>query len=319
MSKGLGIGVGAAVVLVLLIAGVLTFVPSEVDESEERKGPVTVASKIDTEGALLGGMMVELLEHHGFEVIDETEFGPTDVIREAIVAGEIDIYPEYTGNGAFFFGDDAPEGVWNDADSAYDTVRDLDYEEHELIWMEPAPANNTWAIAVRSDLAEAEGLSTKEDFAEYVNQGGTVKLAASEEFVTRPDVLPAFEEEYGFELSDDQLLVFSGGNTAMTIQAAAEQQDGVNTAMAYGTDGELAALGLTVLGDNLGVQPVYEPAPLVRGDVASQYPELEDIFGPVFERLSKEMLQELNGRIAVGGEDARQVAREFLQENEFLN
>ncbi|MBN2219278.1 MAG: ABC transporter substrate-binding protein, partial [Kosmotogaceae bacterium] len=75
------------------------------------KGPVTVASKIDTEGALLGQMIVIVLEKNGFEVNDKTEFGTTSVIRKAIIAGEIDIYPEYTGNGGFFF-DNTDPMVW---------------------------------------------------------------------------------------------------------------------------------------------------------------------------------------------------------------
>ena len=70
-------------------------------------------------------------------------------------------------------------------------------------------------------------------------------LGASEEFVNRPDALPAFEKAYGFKLSQDQLLTLAGGNTATTMKAAAEQTDGVNAAMTYGTDGQLAALGLT--------------------------------------------------------------------------
>jgi glycine betaine/choline ABC-type transport system substrate-binding protein len=70
---------------------------------EMKKGPVLVASKIDTEGALLGNMIKLALENEGFEVEDKISFGPTDVVRRAIISGEIDIYPEYTGNGAFFF------------------------------------------------------------------------------------------------------------------------------------------------------------------------------------------------------------------------
>ncbi|MFW5995015.1 MAG: glycine betaine ABC transporter substrate-binding protein, partial [Spirochaetia bacterium] len=135
----------------------------------------------------------------------------------------------------------------------------------------------------------------------------------------REDVLPAFQDEYGFEFDDSELLVFSGGNTAMTIQAAAEQTDGVNAAMAYGTDGELASLGLEVLADTRGVQPVYEPAPIVREEVLEEYPEIRDVLEPVFEALSLEVLQELNARIAVDGEAAESVARDWLQSEGFLD
>jgi len=285
---------------------------------EEVKGPITVASKIDTEGALLGQMIILALENEGFEVNDRTEFGPTNVIREAIINDEIDIYPEYTGNGGFFFSDTDPE-IWKDAQKGYEMVKELDREANNLIWLEPARANNTWAIAVRGDVAEENGLSSLEDMARYVNEGGRVKLAASEEFVTRSDALPAFEEAYGFSLGQDQLLIFAGGNTAQTIQAAGEGTDGVNFAMAYGTDGPVSALGLIVLEDSQGVQPVYEPAPLIREEVLDNYPEIEDILKPVFASLNLETLQGLNAAIALEGRDAREVAREHLEEEGILD
>lgn len=301
--------------IALLVMATVSVVATPVTEG---KGPITVASKIDTEGALLGNMIVLLLEDDGFDVVDNTEFGPTDVIRRAIFNDEIDIYPEYTGNGGFFFSG-TESSLWQSADTAYATVAQFDLRENDIVWLQPAPANNTWAIAIRGDVASANGLVTLEDFAGYVNGGGTVKLAGSEEFVSRPDALPSFQEAYGFDLSEDQLLVLSGGNTATTIQAAARQTDGVNTAMAYGTDGALAALGLVVMRDSLGVQPVYEPAPIVRKAVLDEYPEIRTILEPVFRSLSLETLQGLNAKIAVDGLPAADVARDYLEENGFLN
>ena len=306
----------AILVIALATAGSL-FATGMQEEAEAGKGPVTVASKIDTEGALLGNMIVLLLEQDGFEVVNNTEFGTTDVIRRAIINGEIDIYPEYTGNGGFFFSD-TESSLWQDAESAYETVARLDLEENNIVWLEPAPANNTWAIAVRQDLAERENLETLEDFADYINGGGDIKLAGSEEFVSRDDALPSFEDAYGFDLTDEDLLVLSGGNTATTIQAAARQTDGVNAAMAYGTDGALSALGLVVMDDSLGVQPVYQPAPIVREAVIQEYPGIESLFEPVFETLDRETLQGLNAQIAVDGRPAETVAREYLVENGFI-
>lgn len=303
-----------------LIAAVLSFAfaAGGRETEEPRKGPIVVASKIDTEGALLGNMIVQLLSANGFEVVDNTEFGPTDVIRRAIINGEIDIYPEYTGNGAFFF-PDSPREVWKDRQGGLETIRELDMSEHNIVWLEPAPANNTWAIAVRRDLADEEGLETLDDLGRFVRNGGEFKLAASEEFVTREDALPAFEETYGFDLEDRQLLTFSGGNTATTTQAASRQTDGVNGAMAYGTDGQLPALGLKVLEDSRGVMPVYEPTPIVREAVITEFPEIEGILNPVFASLNLETLQQLNSKIAVEGRDPSAVAREYLEENGFLN
>lgn len=304
-------------ILIFFVAAATLFAAGASEESQPSKGPVTVASKIDTEGALLGNMIVLILESNGFEVENSVEFGPTDVVDRAIKNGEIDMYPEYTGNGAFFFSE-AGSDVWKDAEAGYERVKELDMGANNLVWLQPAPANNTWAIAVREALA-AEGLTTMEDIGPHIRAGGPFKLAASEEFVSRPDVLPAFEEAYDFSLSDDRLLVFSGGNTATTIQAAARERDGVNAAMAYGTDGQLSALGLVVLDDTKGVQPVYQPAPRVRQEVIRKYPEIRGFLNPVFATLDRETLQALNSAIAVEGRPAQQVAEEYLMEHGFLD
>ena len=141
-----------------------------------------------------------------------------------------------------------------------------------------APANNNWAIAVRSDVAKREKLTSLEDFGKWVSGGGKVKLAASSEFVETTGALPAFQAAYGFKLASNQLLVLSGGDTAATEQAAAAGISGVNAAMAYGTDGQLAGLGLVVMSDNKHVQLVFEPAPLVRKQVLDAFPQIATIF-----------------------------------------
>ena len=281
------------------------------------KPGIVVGSKIDTEGALLSQMIIAMLEDNGIEAIDKSEFGPTSVVRKAITSGEIDIYPEYTGNGAFFF-DEATSEVWKDAGQGFERVKTLDLTANNIVWLKSAPANNTWAIAIPKTLSEAEGLSSLDDFATYINGGGYVKLIGSEEFISSPMAIPAFQEAYGFSLTGDQLITLSGGNTAQTEKAAAEGTDGVNAAMAYGTDGSLAALGLVVLSDPRNVQPVYEPAPIVRGEVLDEYPELATILDPVFQSLDLETLQSLNARIAFEGQAAADVARDYLAANGFL-
>jgi len=197
-------------------------------------------------------------------------------------------------------------------------VKKLDLEANNVVWLKSAPANNTWAIAIPGELSEKEGIRSLEDFADYVNHGGYVKLAGSEEFVTSPVALPAFQEAYGFTLKKDQLLTLSGGNTAQTEKAAAEGTDGVNAAMAYGTDGSLAALGLVILSDPKNVQPVYEPAPIIRGEVLEKHPEIESILNPAFQSLDLETLQALNAKIAFEGQVAVDVAREYLVAKDFL-
>jgi osmoprotectant transport system substrate-binding protein len=279
---------------------------------------VRVASKIDTEGSLLGNMIIEVLEANGIKTVNKLQLGPTKIVRNAILAGEIDIYPEYTGNGAFFFNVDT-DPAWKDAKRGYEKVRQLDLEKNKIVWLQPAPANNTWAIALRQDVASADKLATMEDFAKWVGGGGKLKLAASAEFVESPAALPSFQKTYGFTLSQDQILVLAGGNTAATERAAAEGTSGVNAAMAYGTDGSLAALGLVVMTDTKGAQIVYAPCPVVRQAVLAKHPKIKDGLAPVFASLDLKTLQGLNAKIAVEGQDAKQVARTYLQSKGFLN
>lgn len=279
--------------------------------------PLVIGSKIDTEGALLGKMIVKVLASHGVSVVDKTGFGTTDIVRKAILAGEIDVYPEYTGNGGFLFSGTDPL-VWKDAQKAWETVKKLDFDKNGLVWLTPAPANNTWAIAVRGDLAQKEKLATLDDLGRYVAKGGAFKIAGSEEFLSRADALPAFQTAYGFTLTKNQFVSVSGGNTALTEKAASLGTDGVNAAMAYGTDGAIAALGLVVLTDTKGVQPVYQPAPLVGPAAAKAQPKLDEYLAPVFRSLDLVTLQTLNARIQVNGESADVVAADYLKKKGFL-
>ncbi len=276
--------------------------------------PVTVGSKIDTEGALLGNMILQVLESHGVKTVNKIQLGTTPVVRGAITAGELDIYPEYTGNGAFFFKDEN-DPAWKNAKQGFEKVKKLDAEQNKLVWLTPAPANNTWTIAVRQDIAEKKyKLSSLADLSRYLKEGGTFKLAASAEFIERADALPAFEKAYDFTLNQNQLLSLAGGDTAVTIKAAAQQTSGVNAAMAYGTDGPVAALGLQTLSDPKGVQPIYAPAPVVRESVLQAYPQIADWLQPVFASLDEKTLQQLNARIAVEGLDAKKVAADYLRQ-----
>jgi osmoprotectant transport system substrate-binding protein len=89
--------------------------------------------------------------------------------------------------------------------------------------------------------------------------------------------------------------------------------------MAYGTDGALSALGLVVLEDPRGAQPVFAPAPVVRADVMERYPAVAGLLDPVFRGLDRQTLQRLNGRIVLEGRNASEVAREYLRQEGLLN
>ena len=271
---------------------------------------IVVSSKIDTEGGLLGNVILLALEHAGMPVENRLQLGGTPIVRDAIASGQIDIYPEYTGNAAFFH-NEADNSVWKDAAQSYARAAELD-RAGNLIWLDPAPANNTWAIAVRRDLAEQNNLRTMSDFGAWVAGGGQVKLAASTEVTNSVEALPAFQATYGFQLAPAQLVQLSGGDTAATIAAAAQQTSGVNAAMVYGTDGGIEPAGLVVMEDDKAVQPFYQPAPVVRAEVLEEYPKIPEVLNPIFAGFDLTTLQELNARIQVGGEPAAAVAEDYL-------
>ena len=278
---------------------------------------VVVSSKIDTEGGVIGNIILQVLKANNVPVTDKIQLGNTKVVRSAITAGQIDIYPEYTGNGAFFF-NEADSPIWKDAAKGYAEVKKLDYDANKIVWLAAAPANNTWGVALRQDVATPNKIVTWSDFGKWVTGGGAVKLAASAEFVSSPAALPAFESTYGFTLKPDQLITLSGGDTAAFIAAAANQTSGANAAVVYGTDGGIAPSNLVALEDDKGVQPVYNPAPIVREAVLKQYPQIETLLAPVFAKLDLKTLQTLNGRVQVGGEAANAVAADFLKTSGLL-
>ena len=278
---------------------------------------VRVGSKIDTEGRLLGNMIVLALEAQGIKTQNKASLGNTQVMRAAIAAGEIDLYPEYTGNGSFLFSEPSSP-VWRSAKAGYERVKALDYEKNKIVWLEPAPANNAWSIAVRKDVATANKLKTMDDLGKWIAAGGTFKLAASAEFAERSDALPAFQKAYAFTLKPDQILTLAGGDTAVTIRAASEKTSGVNAAMAYGTDGPLSALGLVIMDDTRAVQAVFAPTPIIREAALLKNPRIREVLAPVFKTLDGPTLQALNAKIQLEGQDAKKVAGDFLKSKGLL-
>ena len=296
----------------LLLSGGLAFA----------QDPIRVGSKQFTENVVLAKLILTALENAGIPTSDQTPLGATDVNRSALVNGEIDVYPEYTGTAISNFlvneGADVPEGASSDGAQSYAVVSEYDRENNDLCWLEPAPANNTYAIAVTEPFAEENNLETLGDFAAYVNNGGRVMMPVGDEFAQRPDGLQAFEETYGFDLTEDQLLIIAGGTPAQTEQALAEGANGANAAMAYGTDGALMAYNFRVLEDPQGAQPVFQPTPVFRCGVLETYANIPEILNPIFETLNNETLQELNARVDVDGENPAAVAQSYLEENGLL-
>jgi osmoprotectant transport system substrate-binding protein len=277
---------------------------------------VVVSSKLSSESAMIGEMIRLLLNASGIETVDRTAIGATYVVRKALLAGQIDIYVEYTGNGGFFFNLPS-DPAWKDLRQGYELGSRLDYAANRIIWLTPANASNAWALAVRKDVARANHLTTMSDFGRWVSGGGKVVLACSAEFANA-GTLRSLENAYGFTLRSNQLIVLAGGETSATISAAAAQTNGTNTAMVYGTDGNVIAANLQVLEDDKHAEPIYAPVPMVREAVLKAHPQIAQIIKPLMESFSRETLQQLNARVQVNGESIVAVAEDYLKSKGFL-
>jgi len=277
---------------------------------------VVVSSKLSSESAMIGEMIRLLLDAHGVPTVDRMTLGATPVVRKALLAGEIDLYVEYTGNAGLFFNDPG-NPAWKDLRQGYELGARLDYAANRIAWLTPANASNAWALAVRHDVAAAWHLATMSDFARWVRGGGRVMLACSAEFANA-GTLRSLERTYGFMLRSDQMIVLAGGETSATITAAAAGTNGTNTAMVYGTDGGIVAANLDVLEDDRHDQPVYAPVPTIREAALKEYPQVAAIVKPLMESFTRDTLQRLNARVQVNGESPEAVARDYLRHEGLL-
>ena len=293
------------------LAALLAFAPPA-----PAAAPVVVSSKLSSESAMIGHMIRLLLEANGIPTVDRTTLGGTPVVRKAMMAGQIDLYVEYTGNAGFFF-NLAADPAWKDARQGYELGARLDYEAHRIVWLTPANASNAWALAVRREVSVANRLATLTDFGRWVSGGGHVVLACSAEFVNSA-TLRSLEKTYGFSLRPDQLIVLAGGDTSATIGAAAAQTSGTNAAMVYSTDGGIAASNLTLLDDDRHDQPIFAPVPIVREAVLKAYPRIAAIVKPLMASFDRAELEALNARVQISGEPTESVAAEYLRTKGFV-
>jgi len=304
---------------IVILLSIFMLVGCTTESNEEVKTPVTIATMLDSEGSVLGQMILQVLNANGIETIDRINFGTPDILRSALENGEVDLVVDYTGSGQYYHPEDATDTtIWNDPVKGYEFTAQLDLEKRNIVWLTPSPANNTESIAVKREFSEENGIVNMEQLATYINEGNDFKLIASASFIENQLGLLGFEEAYGFKLTNDQIISLSSGNTAEMLKALSESTNGVNASLVYGTDGALDKLNLVVLEDSKHIPPVYLPAPVIRKEVLDIYPEIETLLKPIFESLSLEVLQKLNAKVAYDGEDAASVAKAYLEENNFI-
>lgn len=304
--------------IIIVCLSLILFSACTTNIAEEKK-PVTIATMLDSEGSVLGQIILQVLNANGIETIDRINFGTPDILRAALENNEVDLVVDYTGSGQYYHPEDATDtSIWNDPVKGYEFTAELDFEKNNIVWLTPSPANNTESIAVRREFSEANNITDMAQLAAYINAGNEFKLIAASSFVENPMGLLGYEEAYGFKLTNDQIIALSSGNTAEMLKALAEKTNGVNASLVYGTDGALDKLDLVVLDDPKHIPPVYLPAPVIRKEVLDMYPEIETLLKPIFESLTLEVLQNLNAQVAYDGKDAAEVARTYLEENNFI-
>lgn len=277
---------------------------------------VVVSSKLSSESAMIGHMILLLLNAHGIAAIDRMTLGATPVVRKALLAGEIDVYIEYTGNAGFFF-NVAADPAWKDLRAGYELGAKLDYAANRIVWLTPANASNAWALALRRDVATANKLVTMSDFGRWVSRGGQVVLACSAEFANA-GTLRSLEKTYAFKMRPEQLIVLAGGETSATIAAAAAGTNDINTAMVYGTDGGIVAANLVILEDDRHDQPIYAPVPTIREPALQSNPQIRTLLKPLMESFDAATLRQLNARVQIDGESAQAVAEDYLRRRGLL-
>jgi osmoprotectant transport system substrate-binding protein len=275
---------------------------------------LTVGSKEFTEQLVLGHIARIALENAGASVEDEIGLAGTAIVREALLAGEIDLYWEYTGTGWItHLGETEPvEG----AEAQYEAVAERDLEENGIRWIEPGPFDNTYAVAVHESAAEELDLAQLSDLQRLLEENpDDATFCVASEFVTRDDGLPGMEEHYDIEFPEGNLVLLDEG----AIYSEVEQRDNCNLGEVFATDGRIAALDLEVLDDDLDFFPAYNPSVTVRDEVYQEYPELGDMFAEIAARLETEIMQDLNARVDAEGEFPEEVAEDFLRTEGFIS
>ncbi|HEV2743379.1 MAG TPA: glycine betaine ABC transporter substrate-binding protein [Rubrobacter sp.] len=271
---------------------------------------ISVGSKEFTEQRVLGEIAVQALEAAGATVEDRTGMAGTEAARRALLSGEIDAYWEYTGTAWItHLGHEDPIP---DSQKQYRAVAKEDRRKNGIRWLAPAPANNSFAITVRSEAAEVLGVETLSGFAALSElRPEDATLCAADEFLSREDGLPGMEEAYDFELPEENVVETQEGR----IYGAVDEGEDCNFGEVFETDGRIEALDLTLLEDDRRFFPIYNPSFSVREDVMAEHPGISEVFAPISEDLDNETLRGLNAAVAVDGEPAEDVARQFLRDS----
>ncbi|MCB8954945.1 MAG: glycine betaine ABC transporter substrate-binding protein [Nocardioides sp.] len=306
---GCGLGTAGGYVPTAELAGPLS------DTDSLDGATIAVGSKNFSESVLLGKIALILLKADGADVTDLTNIPGSASARQAALEDEIDLQWEYTGTGWItYLGHDKPI---KDEHEQYTAVRDEDLAKNDLVWLPPAPMNNTYGFAVTKQVQEKFGVQSLSDIKDVPVAERT--FCTESEFANRPDGLNGMLKTYGIPKGSPQgvpeknLQIYQ---TGAIYDATAQGR--CNFGEVFTTDGRIVALDLQVLKDDKQYFPNYNVSVVASKDVMDAYPQIADLVAPVTDELTNDVLLKLNAQIDVDGREPADVAHEWLQEEGFI-
>lgn len=272
---------------------------------------LVVTSKSFTEGVLLGKITATYLAAAGASVTDLTGAPGSASSRQAQLNGDADVLWEYTGTGWVNYHNQTE--TITDPRELWQRVHDIEKRDHDLEWLPPANFNDTYAFAAAGPTAQRLGVTSLSDVAALPVPERT--FCVDDEFFSRSDGFLPMLQKYGIPYNDPNG-VPAGNVTRMdagVVYTATADSAPCHFGMVYTTDGRVKNLNLTVLDDDRKFFLPYSGAAVVRGVVIENHPELRALLGTISERLTDDLMQELNGRVDIDGEDPADVAYDWLK------
>lgn len=267
---------------------------------------LVVGGKGFTEQLILSSITTQYLEELGYDVEKRAGMG-SSILRQAQVNGQVDLYWEYTGTSLITY-NNVTEKL--SPEETYQRVKTLDAEKG-LVWLEPSDANNTYALTMRADDAQARGIETISDLAETINNGETITFASNAEFYAREDGLRPLQKTYGFRFGRPNIKRMDFG---LTLPALRDEQ--VDVSIAYSTDGRIPAFDLVTLEDDKQFFPAYALTPVVRKDTLKANPKLDEQMNKLSALLNDDVMASLNAKVDVDKQPVEQVAENFLKKHD---
>ncbi len=264
---------------------------------------VVIGSKNFTEQVILGELLAQQIEAKtDLKVIRKLNLGGTFICHQALVAGELTAYVEYTGTALTAILESAPARKPN---TVFRLVQEAYRDKFDLEWLPPLGFTNTFAILVREDAANRHGVTSISDLAKVASRW---KAAFGYEFLERADGFPGLADLYGLKFAAAPVVM----DLALTYQALADGR--VDVIAGDSTNGLIHSLGLKILEDDKGYFPPYEAAPVVSAAALERFPELRQALTALAGSLSDEDMRRINGLVDGERWNAREVVMAFREE-----